>query len=140
MRNLQHLGISRFKNQLRRDFKGVSLTLVLLLHLTLFFLHVSFSKYIKLFSNMQTLCRWIHSEEIDGLSPKRNINVVAAGIIEILMILQSSAGGSYLLIFRGSNPIMWRSCYMIVYCKSVFKFQHSRCNWKLIQQPKCGSH
>ena len=137
MRNLQHLGISRFKHQLKRHFQDLSPTFVWLSYLTLFFLHVSFSSYILLFSNMQMLCSWVihsgfHSEVIGGLSPKRNIHLVAVEIIEILMILQSVTRGSYLSICRGSNPIVWSNGCVVVCCKSVFKFQHLRCNWKLI--------
>lgn len=59
-------------------------------------------------SNYSPTCNYIysgiHSEEVGG--SKTNIKGAAAGIIETLMILKCSAGGSYLLIFRGSNPIM----------------------------------
>lgn len=132
---MQHLGISRFKHQLKRHFQGLSLTFVWLSYLTLFFLHVSFPNYILLFFNMQILCSWIthsgfHSEVIDGLNPKGSINLVAVGIIEILMIQQSAVRCSSLSICRGSSPIMWSSGCVVVCCKSVFKFQHLRYNWK----------
>lgn len=76
---------------------------------------------------MQTLCRGIiyigiHREGIGGPSPNRNTKVVAAGKKEILMILQSSAGGSFLSIFRGSNPITWQKICAIVFVNQFSSF------------------
>lgn len=104
-------------------------------YLTVFFSNLYFSNCIIIFSTMQILWSWIiqcgfHNNVIGVLSPKRNIDLLAVEIIEILMILQSAARGSYLSKHRRSSPIIWSSGCLVVCCKSILK--HSRCSWKLI--------